>query len=336
MGPVELDTGHGRPLDAGHRTFGVPYVHPRQRATASYRRALLGRRHAHGDVHVRGAFEARRDRQVGAIRRQLGTLRHHAEIGREGIEAHPTRDLDVTATRGAQGHAHTEGAAHGPAAAGHAGVDAGDREQRHRRDGLVAPRHPAVPHGHLVDLEAEPRSRRGNRPVAARGRRFRRGRRRCGESGQRKVTAAITRERAAGTAEQHALDDQSSGPAQLEALRLDSPDAEQLLVPVGHCQPVDGERALHAGRHIGGQRLVQPQVGFGDAAHAGRQRYELGPGPQLEVAQARSWLAAGGGWTVPETASEPPPGTLLSRSSRPGVRTGHVKSDTRARNVDTG
>ena len=295
MGPVELDTGHGRPLDAGHRTFGVPYVHPRQRATASYRRALLGRRHAHGDVHVRGAFEARRDRQVGAIRRQLGTLRPTRRSAVEGLEAHPTRDLDVTATRGAQGHAHAEGSAHGPAAAGHAGVDVGDREQRHRRDGLVAPRHPAVLHGHLADLEAERRRRRGIRPARGAGRSLPA---LAGGGAERavsaKLPAAITRDRAPGFAEQHALDDQSSGPAQLEALRLDSPAPSSSWPPVSHRQPVDGERALHARRHIGA-RAARSACRSASAmpAHPRRHRHELGPAPELEVLQAQAQLARG-------------------------------------------
>ncbi len=53
------------------------------------------------------------------------------------------------------------------------------------------------------------------------------------------------------------------------------------------------------------------------------------------VTFTRSWLGAGGGSRLPVTVATPPPGMLLSMSSRPGAVMGHVTSERLARSVAT-
>ena len=107
---------------------------------------------------------------------------------------------------------------------------------------------------------------------------------RATQGGQRKIAGAIALDRAPRFAEQHALDDESRGPAQLEALGLDAPRAQELLPPGRHRWLTDGQRALHPRRDVGGERLVQIQVRLRDARHPSRHRHEFGPAREVEVA----------------------------------------------------
>ena len=121
------------------------------------------------------------------------------------------------------------------------------------------------------------------------------------ERHQRKVTVLVPLDDRARSADDYPPHAQARRPLHLEPGHLHALSADELLLRVPDAEAIHGDRAAHAGRHAGDQRLVDPKIGFALAAEPRRDRQKAipccdvdVPEPQPELTRRRRWAERAG------------------------------------------
>ena len=89
MRPLHVEPRRRRELDAGHRSLLVANIELGHRGLAADRRAsLVAPGNLHGHIDIDSPAHARRCRQVGLVRHQLGGLQGDADVGGSADSRH--------------------------------------------------------------------------------------------------------------------------------------------------------------------------------------------------------------------------------------------------------